>query len=105
MDWTHSFPDVEGDPMYHGYGMGGFGLLMMGGLGLFGLAILVLVAVAAWRWGRSGGPGPSTPVGPSDPTGPTRSGEGPEEILAARYARGEIDEAEYRRRLDVLRGH
>ncbi len=27
----------------------------------------------------------------------------PEEILAARFARGELDEEEYRRRLDVLR--
>jgi putative membrane protein len=28
----------------------------------------------------------------------------PEQILAQRYARGEIDDDEYRRRLDVLRG-
>jgi putative membrane protein len=35
------------------------------------------------------------------------SGDGaerPDEILARRYARGEIDEDEYRRRLDTLRG-
>jgi putative membrane protein len=30
--------------------------------------------------------------------------EDPEGILAQRYARGEIDEDEYRRRLDILRG-
>ncbi len=28
---------------------------------------------------------------------------GPEQILAERYARGELDDDEYRRRLDVLR--
>lgn len=34
----------------------------------------------------------------SQPVGPTA-----EELLAQRFARGEIDEAEYRHRLDVLR--
>ena len=42
------------------------------------------------------------------PPGPTAAGgahpAGPEEILAQRYARGEIDDDEYRRRLDTLRG-
>ncbi|MET8765696.1 SHOCT domain-containing protein [Streptomyces sp. NPDC004658] len=32
------------------------------------------------------------------------AGGGPEQILAERYARGEIDEDEYRRRLATLRG-
>jgi putative membrane protein len=40
-------------------------------------------------------PGP-TPAGGADPAAP-------EEILAQRYARGEIDDDEYRRRLDTLR--
>ncbi|MCV7346075.1 SHOCT domain-containing protein [Mycolicibacterium rhodesiae] len=30
--------------------------------------------------------------------------ESPEQVLAARYARGEIDDTEYRQRLAVLRG-
>jgi putative membrane protein len=30
---------------------------------------------------------------------------GPEEILARRFARGDIDEDEYRRRLAALRNH
>jgi len=30
--------------------------------------------------------------------------ESPEQVLAARFARGEIDEAEYQQRLAVLRG-
>lgn len=32
------------------------------------------------------------------------NGGGPEQLLAERYARGEIDEEEYRERLSVLRG-
>ncbi|WP_030843854.1 SHOCT domain-containing protein [Streptomyces sp. NRRL F-4474] len=38
-------------------------------------------------------------------TGPTRASAGtsPEQLLAGRFARGEIDEEEYRRRLDALR--
>lgn len=35
-------------------------------------------------------------------TGSPRSGQQPDQILAERYARGEIDEAEYRSRTDVL---
>ena len=35
--------------------------------------------------------------------GPPSPGESPEEILKKRYARGEMDEAEYRRRLEELR--
>jgi putative membrane protein len=37
------------------------------------------------------------------PSGGRDRPERPEEILAQRYARGEIDEDEYRRRLEVLR--
>ncbi|MFI0716705.1 SHOCT domain-containing protein [Streptomyces inhibens] len=33
-----------------------------------------------------------------------RGGPTPEQILAERYARGEIDEEEYQRRLATLRG-
>jgi putative membrane protein len=35
--------------------------------------------------------------------GPRRSMQGPDEILAERFARGEIDATEYRSRLDALR--
>lgn len=34
-----------------------------------------------------------------------RSGLSAEDVLAQRFARGEIDEAEYRHRLEVLRQH
>ncbi len=49
------------------------------------VAIVVLVAVFVTRWWRKG---------------PSRRGEG---VLAERFARGEIDEGEYRERLTVLR--
>ena len=65
--------------------------------------VMPLVAVAFWAaviWivvslfrGR---PGP-------DPNGDVRPAT-PEEILAQRYASGEIDDDEYRRRIDTLRG-
>ncbi|MFD4600403.1 SHOCT domain-containing protein [Streptomyces sp. NPDC058464] len=42
-----------------------------------------------------GHPGWSAPPAPGSP--------GAEQILAERYARGEIDEEEYLRRLDILR--
>ncbi len=48
------------------------------------------VAVAAWGWRR-----PDT-----RPATPAREAE---EILASRFARGEIDEAEYRSRRSVIR--
>jgi putative membrane protein len=38
------------------------------------------------------------------PSGERDRLERPEEILAQRYARGEIDEDEYRRRLEILSG-
>ncbi|WP_431238032.1 SHOCT domain-containing protein [Mycolicibacterium aichiense] len=42
------------------------------------------------------------PQGPAVPQFPPY-GESPERLLAARFARGEIDEAEYRQRLAALR--
>ncbi|WP_237323463.1 SHOCT domain-containing protein [Streptomyces sp. MOE7] len=51
-------------------------------------------------------PLPSAPRGGSSPSrrpAPPADG-GPEQILAERYARGEIDDEEYRRRLATLRG-
>jgi putative membrane protein len=36
---------------------------------------------------------------------PAASGHTAEQLLAERFARGQIDETEYRSRLDTLRGH
>jgi putative membrane protein len=56
------------------------------------LVVALVVRFVFWRrraWCTGGG-------------GP-RGGRGPDEILAERFARGEIDAAEYRARLDALR--
>lgn len=52
------------------------------------LVVIVAAAVLFARGLRRGGGGP----------------EGPEETLKRRFANGEIDEDEYRRKLDLLRG-
>ncbi len=64
---------------------------------LFWLLVLVAVALllrrgARRRWAEYGGPA----------FGPHRS---PEATLSERYANGEIDEVEYRTRLEVLRAN
>ncbi|WP_369221211.1 SHOCT domain-containing protein [Streptomyces sp. R39] len=55
-----------------------------------------------------GRPGPAVRPPPARTTAPNpshgRPPGGRRRILAERYARGEIDEEEYRRRLDTLRG-
>ena len=69
-------------------GMWGFGLMGLSTLLFWGLLITGIVLLV--RYLKSGGPA-------SDRGGPER-------ILAERYARGDIDEQEYRQRLQVLRG-
>lgn len=64
---------------------------------LFWLIVLVVVALlvrrgARRRWEAAGGPS----------FGPNRS---PEQTLSTRFANGEIDEVEYRSRLEVLRAN
>ncbi len=64
----------------------------MSGWGYAGMAI----GMVRFSAGSSQpGPGPRYPVYP----------ESPEQVLAARFARGEIDEADYQQRLAVLRAH
>ncbi len=55
-------------------------------------ALLITVAVLLYRTLSRATEPPHTPAAPS-----------PEQLLAERFARGEIDEEEYRRRLAVLR--
>jgi putative membrane protein len=72
--------------------------------------LLVMAVFAVMRWSAWGGPrahpyrGYGTP-GPYDQPGPL-SGPGPvtaEQILAERFARGEIDEDEFWQRITTLR--
>jgi putative membrane protein len=76
----------------------------MSGWGWFGAslgmivfwALIITVLVLLFR-----GLGRSTPVGSRDVA--SRTTPSAEELLAERFARGEIDEDEYQRRLRVLR--
>lgn len=72
----------------HGIGPWGYVLMSLNMLVFWGLiaAGIVLVVRYLGRSGPAAGPGSA------------------ERILAERYARGEIDEQEYRQRLAVLRG-
>jgi putative membrane protein len=80
--------------MYWGNGMGGWGMALMtvSTLLFWGLVIAGIVALVRYT-GRSAARGGST----ADTATPQR-------ILAERFARGEIDEDEYTRRLAVLGG-
>ena len=68
-----------------GYGMGWVGVAVAG---LATLAVLALLAYGVARAPRRG----------------SAYDVDPEELLARRFARGEIDEEEYRTRLEVLSG-
>jgi putative membrane protein len=72
---------------------GGFGWLPMVIVSLIFWALVVVAVIAVIRAWRHAGPRET-----GDP-------ESPERILARRFARGEIDEEEYHRRLDALRRH
>lgn len=73
----------------HGWGWGGWFGMSLGMLVFWGLVIWLVV----WLVRASSAKRDSTPA-------TTR----PEDVLAERFARGEIDEAEYQDRLRVLRG-
>ena len=77
-----------------GEGLNGWGYVLMSvSMALFwGVVILGIVALVR----HLSGSGPSAGVGGPRPT--------PEEVLAERFARGEIDAQEYRNRGDTLRG-
>ncbi|MCX2929093.1 SHOCT domain-containing protein [Mycobacterium sp. CVI_P3] len=83
---------------WYDHNMGGWGYAGMAiGMVLFWILIIVgIIALVRFTSGTS--PAPEAPqVLPY--------GETPEQVLAARFARGEIDEAEYQHRLGVLRSH
>jgi putative membrane protein len=78
---------------YYGSGMNGWALTLMiiGNVVFWGL--LIFAAIALFRYTKRG------QVDLSSPTAST-----PEQVLAQRFARGDIDEDEYTRRLQVLGG-
>lgn len=79
---------------WYGNGMGGwgYGLMALSMLAFWGLVILVIVALVQYL-----------ARGAQPPSAHAARRPMPEELLAERFARGEIDEQEYRRRLDMLR--
>jgi len=76
---------------FHGPGAGGFGWLWVF-VPLIWITFFVLLFTFLGRRWRRGGPWQT-------------HGTSPEQTLGDRYARGEIDETEYRSRLDVLRSN
>ena len=81
---------------WYDHDMGWWGWTSMGvGMVLFwGLIIAGIVALIRYTTGGQAVRPSSPPEVPS-----------PEQVLAARFARGEISESEYRDRLHVLRDH
>lgn len=87
-----------------GWGWGGWLAMAVLMVVFWGLVIAGVIAVVHYaRGGRPSGAagwhGPAVP--PGGQTGRARA----EDLLHERFARGEIDEDEYRRRLALLREH
>ncbi|GGX60246.1 SHOCT domain-containing protein [Streptomyces minutiscleroticus] len=83
------------------HGMSGWGWFAMSLSTVVFWALLIAVGVLLFRSldrGRPGAHGESPHSAPAQALDRT-----PEQVLAGRFARGEIDEEEYRRRLSVLR--
>jgi putative membrane protein len=64
--------------------------------------IVTLIATRRRRWAREGWGGPWGPHA-HGPWATGQAARGAEAVLAERFARGEVDEVEYRARLEVLR--
>ncbi len=102
----------RGEPFVGGLGLG---LVFFVLIPLFWLGIFLLVGgLARRRWARGGwGPGHSGARGGWGPGHFGGHGRGPfgaaaqgaESTLAERFAQGDIDEQEYRARLEVLRAN
>ncbi|MEK0097196.1 hypothetical protein WDA79_01515 [Streptomyces sp. A475] len=89
---------VIGVIWYGGWGWGGWFLMAVIMILFWGLLIAGIVALTHYAGrGHQSGPPSSGESG--------RGGWRAEELLAERFARGEIDEDEYKRRLTLLREH
>jgi putative membrane protein len=84
--------------MYGDGWMWGHGWWLMWVVMALVLAALIVAMVVAIRYLSASSPAPAQRSGLS-------VRPGPETLLAERFARGEIDDDEYRRRLSLLRAH
>lgn len=87
-----------------GWGWGGGGWFFMVVVMVLFWALIIVGVVALVRYltaSHHGRPGGSPPAS----GGPWGGNRRAEDLLAERFARGEIDEDEYQRRLTVLREH
>jgi putative membrane protein len=78
--------------MYYGDHMSGWGWFGMAVSAVLFWAVVITAIVLLIRY-----------LNQTRPSGPTT--RTPEQLLAERFARGEIDEAEYQQRLATLRKH
>lgn len=85
-----------------GWGAGGWIVMTVFMVLFWAVLILALVALVRYLTGtrHHQQPGPTPPSGEGG-----WQGRGAENLLAERFARGEIDEDEYKRRLALLREH
>lgn len=88
---------MGGDGWMWGHGWSWGGWVLMSVLMVLVLLALIAAVVVAIRYVSGSG------TAGEGPTGNVR--QGPESVLADRFARGEIDDDEYRRRLSLLRLH
>jgi putative membrane protein len=80
---------------WNSHGTGGWGMAAMMLSNLVFWVLIITAGVVAVRYvARGSGPSGSADVRPT-----------PRQLLGERYARGEIDEDEYRRRLETLHAH
>ena len=81
---------------WYNHGVSGWGWFAMSvGMILFWTVIITAVVLVVRSLGRADGSRPAEHT--HTPAAPT-----PQQILGERFARGEIDEEEYRRRMDAL---
>ena len=85
---------MYGGWMWHGWGWGGWVLMSLAMVAFWALVITAIVVTVRYLAGTDG-----------RRNAPTLEPRTAEDLLAERFARGEIDDEEYRRRLTVLREH
>ncbi|MFF4646539.1 SHOCT domain-containing protein [Streptomyces sp. NPDC001389] len=85
-----------------GWGWGGWFFMAVFMVLFWALVIAAIVALIRHFSGAHHGRQPGWPASTSEPGWGSRRAE---ELLAERFARGEIDEDEYKRRLALLREH